>query len=245
MTSGADGLKLFDRLSAVPLFHGLQGQVVERLARTAKHRNATRRECFFNEGQEAKDLFVLMSGRVKISQHTADGGQFVMSLVAANEPFGVLCASGGRRYSTTAEAIEGSLAVVWPRVAIRQLFEHESQFALNALDIVSARLQELDLHFRQVVMERVDRRVARVLLRLVREAGRRIDGGGVEIDFAVSRQDIAEMTGTTMFTVSRLLVAWGRRGIVRVGRQRIVVVEAGTLATIADPEDPPEQVVAR
>ena len=94
-------------------------------------------------------------------------------------------------------------------------------------------------------MERVDRRVARVLLRLVREAGRRIDGGGVEIDFAVSRQDIAEISGTTMFTVSRLLVAWGRRGIVRVGRQRIVVVEAGTLATIADPEDPPEQVVAR
>jgi cAMP-binding proteins - catabolite gene activator and regulatory subunit of cAMP-dependent protein kinases len=86
--------------------------------------------------------------------------------------------------------------------------------------------------------ERVERRVARALLRLVQEAGRRVDAG-VEIDFPVSRQDIAEMTGTTLYTVSRLLSSWEERGIVRSGRQRIILTTPHALVALA--EDLPER----
>jgi CRP-like cAMP-binding protein len=89
-----------------------------------------------------------------------------------------------------------------------------------------------------MMTDRVERRVARALLRLVQEAGRRVDAG-VEIDFPVSRQDIAEMTGTTLFTVSRLLSAWEERGIVRSGRQRIVLTKPQALIALA--EDLPER----
>jgi CRP-like cAMP-binding protein len=71
------------------------------------------------------------------------------------------------------------------------------------------------------------------LLRLVQDAGRRVDVG-VEIDFPVSRQDIAEMTGTTLYTVSRLLSAWEEQGIVRSGRQRIVLTTPHALVAIAE-----------
>ena len=81
--------------------------------------------------------------------------------------------------------------------------------------------------------ERVERRVARALLRLVQEAGRRVDAG-VEIDFPVSRQDIAEMTGTTLYTVSRLLSSWEERGIVRSGRQRIILTTPHALVALAE-----------
>jgi CRP-like cAMP-binding protein len=81
--------------------------------------------------------------------------------------------------------------------------------------------------------ERVERRVARALLRLVQEAGRRVDTG-LEIDFPISRQDIAEMTGTTLFTVSRLLSAWEERGIVKSGRQHIVLTKPHALVAIAE-----------
>jgi len=100
---------------------------------------------------------------------------------------------------------------------MRQVLEAESRVALNAVQFVAGRLHDLQRRHRQLMTERVERRVARALLQLVHEAGRRVETG-VEIDFPVSRHDIAEMTGTTLFTVSRLLSSWEQRGILHSGR---------------------------
>jgi CRP/FNR family transcriptional regulator, nitrogen oxide reductase regulator len=110
--------------------------------------------------------------------------------------------------------------------------------AVNALHVVAERLHDVERRYRQAMTERVERRVARALLRLVHDAGRRVDDG-VEVAFPVSRQDIAEMTGTTLFTVSRLLSAWEEQGIVRGGRQRIVLRKPHAMVSIA--EDLPER----
>jgi CRP-like cAMP-binding protein len=227
---------LLHRLSAVPLFHGLGPASLRQLATAGRRREATRRQCFFVEGEDASDLFVLMSGRVKIAQQTSGGGQFILGLISANQPFGCLGAHG-RRYSVTAEALQGAVAIAWPATVVRQVFEHDPRLVLNALDFASGRLDELQAHFRQFVTERVDRRVARSLLRLASVAGSRIDGG-IEIDFPVSRQEIAEMSGTTLFTVSRLLSAWRRQGFVKVGRQRVVLLKPSALVAIAKSRNP-------
>jgi CRP-like cAMP-binding protein len=81
--------------------------------------------------------------------------------------------------------------------------------------------------------EQVERRVAHALLRLAKQAGRRVEEG-VEIDFPISRQDVAEMTGTTLHTVSRILSAWEQQGFVASGRQRITLREPHKLLTIAE-----------
>jgi CRP-like cAMP-binding protein len=70
--------------------------------------------------------------------------------------------------------------------------------------------------------EQVERRVAHVLLRLAKQAGRKTESG-IETDFPISRQDVAEMTGTTLHTVSRILSMWEQQGLVEGGRQRIVL----------------------
>jgi CRP-like cAMP-binding protein len=84
-----------------------------------------------------------------------------------------------------------------------------------------------------VATERVERRIAHALLRLVRQAGRRVEAG-VEIDFPLSRQDVAEMTGTTLHTVSRTLSAWESQGIVESGRQQVVIRKPHALVAIAE-----------
>jgi CRP-like cAMP-binding protein len=81
--------------------------------------------------------------------------------------------------------------------------------------------------------EQVEQRVAHALLRLAKQAGRKVDQG-VEIDFPISRQDVAEMTGTTLHTVSRILSAWEQQGLVEGGRQRIVLREPHKLFRIAE-----------
>jgi CRP-like cAMP-binding protein len=77
--------------------------------------------------------------------------------------------------------------------------------------------------------------VAHAVLRLAEKAGRP-EGGGLRIDFPITRQDIAEMTGTTLHTVSRILSAWEGQGLVEGGRQKLMVNDTAALARIADPE---------
>ena len=81
--------------------------------------------------------------------------------------------------------------------------------------------------------QQVERRVAHALLRLAKQAGRKVEHG-IEIDFPISRQDIAEMTGTTLHTVSRTLSAWEQQGLIESGRQRIVLRDPHRLFELAE-----------
>jgi CRP-like cAMP-binding protein len=101
------------------------------------------------------------------------------------------------------------------------------------LQTVGSRLQDTQTRVLEMSNEQVEQRVAHALLRLAKQAGRKVDAG-VEIDFPISRQDVAEMTGTTLHTVSRILSAWEQQGLVEGGRQRIVLRDAHRLHGLAE-----------
>ncbi len=98
---------------------------------------------------------------------------------------------------------------------------------------IAARLADANTRVMEMATEPVDRRLARALLRLAARSGRSVDGG-VEIDFPVTRQDLGEMIGATLFTVSRLLSAWESEGLIESGRARIVVRRSDRLSAIAE-----------
>lgn len=238
MTLSQDLPELVRPLGQVPLFSGLTADVLARIRGQATARAVGAGEFFFNEGEDADAFFVLTNGRVKLTQLTPEGHQVVLRILVAGEAFGGAGTFGDVTYPVSAEAVEPAMALAWSSAAMRQVMETEPRVALNAVQFVAGRLHDLQRRHRQLMTERVERRVARALLRLVNETGRRVDGG-VEIGFPVSRQDIAEMTGTTLYTVSRLLSAWEERGIVRSSRQRITLTQAHALVTLA--EDLPER----
>lgn len=221
------------RLLHVPLFEGLSQDTLAQIVSLSYAKEANAGEFFFNEGDQADEFLVLMAGRVKLTQLTPDGQQIVLRLIGPGDAFGGVGAFGEPTYPISAEAAETASALAWNSATMRQLLETQNQIALNALRFVAGRLHDLQRRYRQAMTERVERRVARALLRLVHEAGRRVDTG-VEIDFPISRQDIAEMTGTTVFTVSRLLSGWEERGILKSGRQHIVLTRPHALVAIAE-----------
>jgi CRP/FNR family transcriptional regulator, nitrogen oxide reductase regulator len=233
-----DVAEIARRLLHVPLFEGLSLDTLAQIVSLSHPKEANAGEFFFNEGDQADEFLVLMAGRVKLTQLTPDGQQIVLRLIGPGDAFGGVGAFGDPTYPISAEAVETASALAWNSATMRQLLETQNQIALNALRLVANRYHDLQRRYRQAMTERVERRVARALLRLVHEAGRRVDKG-VEIDFPISRQDIAEMTGTTLFTVSRLLSAWEERGIVKSGRQRIVLTKPPALVAIA--EDIPDR----
>jgi CRP/FNR family transcriptional regulator, nitrogen oxide reductase regulator len=157
----------------------------------------------------------------------------VVRYVSAGELFGVAQAMNLKSYPATAVAAVDSIALSWPSSSWHRLIVTFPTLAVSALQTVGSRLQDTQARVIEISSEQVEQRVAHALLRLVKQAGRKVDAG-VEIDFPISRQDVAEMTGTTLHTVSRILSAWEQQGLVEGGRQRIVLRDPHKLHMLAE-----------
>lgn len=105
--------------------------------------------------------------------------------------------------------------------------------ALNAMSDLATRVEELRDRYRELATECVEQRLAQALIRLAAQTGTQTQAG-VLIDVPLSRQDVAEMIGTTLYTVSRILGAWERIGLVDVGRQRVEILDRAGLKGVAD-----------
>lgn len=190
-------------------------------------------EAFFEQGAPAKHFYLLVNGRLKVTQVTPDGQQIIVRVVHPGDLFGFAKALRRMDYPGTALAAIESLALCWPTELWPQFIDRSPHLAVSALNTIGQRLEEAHTRIREMSTEEVERRVAHTVIRLSRQAGK-AEGNGVRIDFPISRQDIAEMTGTTLHTVSRILSAWESKGLVEGGRQKLLVRDIRGLQALAD-----------
>jgi len=223
-----------EALRHAELFHDLSAADLAKIYPLARTRQVERDAFFFFHQGDAADLFyVLMAGQVKLTQLTSDGNQQLMRLIQPGEMFGGIAALGNATYPASAQAAQDSTALTWHTDTILQLMETHPRVALNTIHHLAQRVQELQQRNLELATERVERRIAHVLLRLVRASGRKAETG-ILIDFPLSRQDIAEMSGTTLYTVSRTLNAWQQKGLVEIGRERVLICNPHGLVAIAE-----------
>lgn len=220
-------------LQGVDIFRDLDDAALDDVLLSAQRRRIAAGETVFRQGDMARAFYVLVEGRLKVAQVTPEGQQVVVRFIGPNEMFGCVAVSGGTVYPGTATAVVDSLAIGWHRDMTERLMDRHPRIARNALGTVGDRLQETQARVRELSTERVERRIAHALVRLGAQAGKPVQNG-VEIEFPITRQDIAEMTGTTLHTVSRTLSDWEGRQIVQGGRQRIVIRDAAALLKIAE-----------
>src|SRR5690606_2442973 len=221
-------------LAAVPLFSGLDEDALHEVASHARVVRVAAGRTFFREDEPARLFYVLSSGRVKFTQISAEGHEVILRIIGPGEPFGGVAAfADNATYPVTARAVEAAEAHSWDGPRITALMHRFPTIAINAARMIADRFHDLQRQHRELMTERVERRIARAVLRLAEQAGRRVEGG-VEIDFPLSRQDLAQMTGTTLFTVSRTLRAWEQQGFIAAGRQRITVRRPRELLQIAE-----------
>jgi CRP-like cAMP-binding protein len=217
----------------MPLFSGLAPSEIDELLREAKSVRFARDTHVFDQGQDAGQFYVLLYGHLRVEKTTPHGQQIVVRYISPGELFGVAQAMGLRHYPATAVAAVDSVALSWPSTAWQRLTARIPSLAANALRTVGQRLQDTQTRVMEISGEQVEQRVAHALLRLAKQAGRKVDNG-IEIGFPISRQDIAEMTGTTLHTVSRTISGWETQGLIEGGRQRIVLRDPHRLFTLAE-----------
>ena len=217
----------------LPLFAGFSAEELDEVLREARSQRVARNRNIFGQGEKAHSFFVLLHGHVRASKTTPMGEQVVVRYILPGETFGVAPAIGLQHYPATATAVDDSVILAWPSSTWPRLVSRFPALAANTLQTVGNRLQESHARVVEMSTQQVEQRVANALLRLAKQAGHRVDHG-VEIDFPISRQDIAQMTGTTLYTVSRILSGWEQRGLIESGRQRIVLREPHKLLMLTE-----------
>ncbi|MBT3602475.1 MAG: Crp/Fnr family transcriptional regulator [Candidatus Latescibacteria bacterium] len=235
-----------DLIKDIPLFQELDTKALESILENAHQRPVARHAFYFHEGDIATSLYVLVQGRVKLMQTTPEGHQVVLRMAVPGKMFGGLAAFGATAYPISAQAVTDSNSLSWDGKTMAELIKRYPSVALNTLKHMATQLQEVQDRYRELVTERVEQRVARALVRLVRQSGRKIKEG-ILIDIPLSRQDLAEMTGTTLFTVSRILSGWEHQNLVETGREKVIITAPHALTSLAEdlPHMPAEDPLAK
>ncbi len=189
---------------------------------------------FFFHGDPARYLYVLTSGQVKLMQNSVNGQQVNLRTIYPWQMFGALGAIRAEAtYPASAQALENSTALAIKSEFLHEIIQTRPQLSFDLMTLMITYIQEMQARYRELATERVEQRVANALVRLAGQAGIRSEKDAA-IELSFSRQDVAEMTGTTLYTVSRLFSDWERQGIITTGRERICIIKPHDLVRIAD-----------
>lgn len=230
-----------DLLKRTALFQNIDKELLQAIYRAAYRKRVRAHEFFFHQQEAATTFYLLLEGRARLVQLTPEGHQVTIRYVGPGDGIGIIVVLSEVPYPLSAEAVTDCLALAWDRAATLRFMEESPALSLNGLAMVAQRFRDLQKRYQELATERVERRVARTLLRLTRQTGRRVEEG-VLLDLPLSRQDVGELTGTTLYTVSRILSRWEQEGLISTGRERIVVCKPHALVSIAEDLPPPQRI---
>lgn len=223
-------------LAGLPPFADIEIQDLNELLSQATSAHYERGAHIFEQGGDAHSFFLLLDGHIRVVKVTPHGEQVIARYISSGELFGIAHAMGRDVYPANAVAAVDCVALSWPDKIWEQTIQRYPSFATNTYAMIGARLQDAQDRIVEMATERVEQRVASVILKLANQTGKKTDEG-ILIDFPISRQDISEMTGTTLHTVSRLLSAWEQQGFVKSSRQKITVTQSSRLLMVASGEN--------
>jgi CRP-like cAMP-binding protein len=222
-----------DILGGTEIFRSLSSGSLDDVRLAASRRRIAAREVLYHQGDAARNFYVVIVGRLRATQTTQEGNQIALRYLGPGELAGYAALAGIPDYPGTVAAIEDTHLFAWPAGVMQDLMVRHPQIAMNAVAVLGSRYQETQVRLRELSSETVERRIAHALVRLMHQAGRRT-AQGVEICFPLSRQDIAELAGTTLHTVSRTLSAWEKDGIVSSAYRHVVILLPDVLAAIRE-----------
>lgn len=204
------------------IFDGLTDRERRQWLEAARPRDARRNEVVASQGEPAREFALVESGLLKLLQLTADGRELIVRFVRPGEPFGGVVVLEAAAYPVTALAVEPTRLLAWPGDVLRALLDRFPRVRVNITREIAAHMTDALTRVRELATERVSQRLAHTLLRLMRQAGTP-GRDGVLIAHSLTRQELADLTGSTLYTVSRTLSLWRQQGILQSRRRQLLV----------------------
>lgn len=220
------------------ILQGLDEQSFQRVLESAKIKKLGDGEFYFLAEEPATHAYILLDGKVKLAQVTTDGYQVILGYLVPGRVYGIIAILKKVTYPVSAQAVGNCKALVWDQATLNHLMEISPRIALNSLRLMSGQIREFQNRVKDLSTKRVEQRIARAILRLARQSGKKVEEG-VLIDLPLSRQDLAEMSGTTLYTVSRVFTEWEKSGLTHSQRQKVIITNPHGLVVLA--EDLPQE----
>ncbi len=219
-------------LTHLPPFSRLEKRQIRTILDQASSRRYDVGVAIFEEGHPAERFYMLLDGYVRVIRITPNGEQITALHIPAGQLLGMARAIGRDTYPATAMTASESLVLSWPMHLWDTFIRDYDGFATETYKTVGHRLGEVHNRVIEMATQQVEQRVANALLRLINQTGRKVEDG-IEIDFPITRQDLSELTATTLHTVSRVLSGWEKRGLVESKRKRITVCDPHALMVVS------------
>lgn len=209
-----------------PLLSGLSRGESTELTSNARIREYGRGQMLLHESDAVTDVKLLLAGAVKHVKNLFNGDTVFLELGLPGDVIGASCVLFETRSPTSVECLRPSRAIVWPLKYFKDVVLQCPVLYQNLLRIEVARCIEIGERFCELATQTVSQRIASQLLRLHQMLSQKAARNPV---IHLKREELAQMTGTTIFTVSRILADWELRGIVRSSREALLIRDTESL----------------
>ncbi len=224
--------RVLTAVRTLPVFRGLSAEDQRRIATLASVREYTRGEVVWNEGDAAESLTIVIRGRVKVVRH-AEAGAVILELFGPGEPVGAIAVYNYMPYPASAVCMEPVSMLEIPRREFFELLDRTPEFARAIIREQTKLVVALMRKVEEMRGQRVDVRIAQLFLTLAERMGKP-GAEGIEITLALTRQEVADLVGTTVESAIRVLSRWGREGLLITGQGRFVIPSKERLREAVD-----------
>jgi CRP/FNR family transcriptional regulator, nitrogen oxide reductase regulator len=220
-------------LRHIQLFDGLQDDVLSAVAQVATALDLRPREVLYRQGDASNATYVVISGRLRLIQHTREGTDVTMDIYGPGELLALTAALSVSTHAGSCEALNVARVLRLPNDALYTLMGMSPDLMRRVVALLLAQLRDAQDHMRELASEAAECRLARAVLRLAEKAGIKT-GEQIRLDVPVTRQSLAEMSGTTLHTASRVLSIWHRAKWVYAGRESLTLLTPRAIQDIAE-----------
>jgi CRP-like cAMP-binding protein len=211
------------------IFSSLSDEDFSELAKLAVERSYKPSEFVFWDGDSPQWFYIVTQGRIKVFKHSSSGKEFVIAFFGPGEMFGEVAVFEGKPYPASAQAVAETRVVGIRRGDFLNFLANRPQVALSIINVLGARLRDAQSRLRDLAAERVEQRLARVLIMLSSKLGPSLP---------FTRQEIADMVGTTIETTIRVMSQLKDRGIISSTRGKVIIRDKEKLRVLS--EGPPK-----
>jgi CRP-like cAMP-binding protein len=212
-------------LKSSSIFSALSDDELGELASLATERSFSTNEFIFWDGDAPEWFYVMAEGNVKVLKHSSQGREFIIAFFGPGEMFGEVAVFEEKPYPASAQAVSETRVVGIKRDDFLTFLANRPQVALRIINILGGRLRDAQNRLRDLAGERVEQRLASVLLMLSAKLG---------LILPFTRQEIADMVGTTIETAIRVMSSLRDRGIIRSVRGKVIIQDVEKLRLLSE-----------
>ena len=217
-------------LKKIPIFSRLEDPDLASLEIFLTQRRYPEGQTIFHMGDEGENLYIIYSGRVKITLPSPQGEEVILTILSAGEILGELSFIDGKPRSATVQAIEETEVLSLAREDFLNFLRKRFDLALRVLEVLAQRLRETDSLLAESYFLDITSRLAKKILDLGRSFGIR-EKSGIRIGVRVTQKDLASMVGATRESVNKQLKVLRQRGIIDIVNGHIIILDAEGLTS--------------